>query len=633
MCGIAGLVYSGGTDPEAAPSVRRMIELQRHRGPDGEGLETFPGAALGHCRLSIIDLSSAGDQPMADASGRYWLTFCGELYNFIELRHELEGHGATFRSRSDSEVLLAAYLHWGAAALSRFRGMFSFAVWDRERRELFAARDRFGIKPFHYCLLSDGRLAFATELKALLELLPERRANSLLAGQFLAWNLLDHDPEETLVSGIKRLPGGHFLRWSAGHGLSVERYWQLTVGDEGEGERQEREDLPGEFRERFTDAIRCHLRSDVPIGSALSGGLDSSAVVTVASRELKEGGHWQPAWQHAFTACFDDPRLDERPYVEAVAGATGCQTHFTFPSAERFAADVRRWLWHLDEPATGTGSFAHFCVAALAGEHGVRILLDGQGGDELLAGYRKFIPVFLRQLWKQGRWSRALAEAAMFGASPAILSTTRLAEGRRYLLRAPSELGALWHGADLPPRPAGLGLGSSLRARLAADLTHFSLPVLLRYEDRNSMAFGIESRVPFLDHELAEWALKLPAEVLLHHGWSKWILRQGLRDLLPKRVARRKTKLGFSTPENRWMRDALVPWLRDCLSNSRHLCDLFDRGDIRRILDSFLAGRVSRAHERLVFRLATYETWARLFLETAASREMAQPHASGRAAT
>ena len=312
MCGIAGIVRAeGGISLDA--DVRRMIRLQKHRGPDGEGFYVSTHAALGHWRLAILDLSAAGHQPMADPQQRYWLTFNGEIYNYLELADELRALGHQFQSRSDTEVLLASYREWGTDSLRRLRGMFAFAIWDEHERRLFAARDRLGIKPFHYCV-SDAprRFAFASELKALLDFVPPGRVHHDLAREFLAWNLLEHRPAETMLQDIHRLPAGHYLTWDAHRGVEVRRYWTLEVTADLRSSSRDRKRLIAEFRERFIESVDLHLRSDVPVGSCLSGGLDSSSIVGAVSNQLRARGAWKPMWQHTFSACFDDPSLDER---------------------------------------------------------------------------------------------------------------------------------------------------------------------------------------------------------------------------------------------------------------------------------------------------------------------------------
>jgi asparagine synthase (glutamine-hydrolysing) len=615
MCGIAGIVFDSGAHDQAPGVVRRMIAAQRHRGPDGEGFYDNEGVTLGHCRLAIIDTSDAGHQPMSDPSGRYWITYNGEIYNYVELATELRTLGHVFRGHSDTEVLLSAYVQWGIDCLKRLRGMFAFAIWDSRESRLFAARDRLGIKPFHYWT-SDGErmLAFSSELKALLEFPARQRVNHRLASEYLAWNLVDHESAETMLADIHRLPAAHALTWHAREGLKLWRYWDFEVNEELRTPQEKRTALENEFRERFDEVVQLHLRSDVPVGSCLSGGLDSSAIVCVINNELRCKGIWRDDWQHVFSACFIEPAIDERPYMKEVQRATGCQSHEVFPSGEKFRSEIDQWLWYQEEPVAGTGPYAHYCVARLAKEAGVKVLLDGQGADEQLAGYRKFILVYLRQLGATGQYARAAWEAARFFSSPAILRTSDFTYGRRYLLKSLREVNDLWNGVAPPPRPDALGIDSSLARRTEADIKHYSLPVLLRYEDRNTMAFGIESRVPFVDHLLVEWLATLPADMRLSGGWTKKIMRGAMKGILPERIRRRKSKLGFSTPIVRWLRGPLSGWVQESLEDPTYLSEIVDRQSVKRLLDNFVTGTLPTSSLSLLFRCAIYEAWARQYL-------------------
>ncbi|HEX8617378.1 MAG TPA: asparagine synthase C-terminal domain-containing protein, partial [Thermoanaerobaculia bacterium] len=461
----------------------------------------------------------------------------------------------------------------------------------------------------------DGRrFAFASELKALIDLLPERRVNARLAHEFLAWNLIDHDPEATFIEGIKRLPAAHALTWSARGGVQIARYWTLAMSDELETPVHRRAALEEEFRQRFGDSISMHLRSDVPVGTCLSGGLDSSSIVGVVAKQLRQRGVWKEGWQKTFSACFDVARIDERPYIESVVEKTGCESHLVFPSGERMLEDLERWIWHQEEPVASSGAYSPYCVARLARDAGVKVLLDGQGADELLAGYRKFILVYIRQLAKARRYGKAAREAAAFFSSPEILRTSRLADGRRYVFGSSGVVDELFDGSGKPARPGDLGLGQSLARRMESDLFRYSLPILLRYEDRNTMAFGVESRVPFIDHVFVEWAAKLPADMRLRGGWSKRVMRDALHDDLPEKVRRRKSKLGFSTPENEWMAGPLKGWIRERLLSAEHLSEVVDPKRVRQLYERWSNGDRSTSLENLLFRLAVYESWARQFL-------------------
>jgi asparagine synthase (glutamine-hydrolysing) len=552
---------------------------------------------------------------MSDAESRFWITYNGEIYNYRELAEEFRGLGHQFRGSSDTEVILAAYRQWGEACLERLRGMFAFGIWDKKTRSLFAARDRLGIKPFHYWTNGGERFVFASELKALIEFLPERRPNVRLAREFLAWNLLDHEAGETMLAGIKRLPPAHAMTWRPGDGLRMWSYWRLLEwNEELDTPERERSRLISEFRHRFEESISLHLRSDVPVGTCLSGGLDSSSIVCLANAELRRRSFLPADWQHTFSACFEEPGLDERLYIQAVADANGSRTHFVFPSGDRLREELGTWLWHQEEPVGGFGAYSQYCVLRLAREHGIKVLLDGQGADELLAGYRKFILVYLRQCLAERRYTRAIKEAAAFFLSPEILRTSRFDAGRRYLFNSLSEISQLWPGNLSPDRPTTLGLGNLLGRRLKADVLQFSLPVLLRYDDRNSMAFGVESRVPFVDHLFVEWVATLPADLRLSDGWTKRILRESLRDVLPEVVRNRKSKLGFSSPESQWLSGPLREWLNETLTTSRYLSEVVDLGGVRQLLGKRAAGNQSLHLENILFRLAIYESWGRQFL-------------------
>lgn len=594
-----------------------MVDTLRHRGPDGVGFHDDGDITLGHCRLAIIDLEESGAQPMVDASGRYWVTYNGEIYNYVELRKTLAGRGHRFRGESDTEVLLAAFVEWGAGCVDHLRGMFAFAIGDTVERSLFAARDRLGIKPFYYVEPGLGRFAFASEVKALLPLVEARRVNGSLARDYLAWNLLGHVADQAFVQGVSQLGPATTLTWRPGQGVRLRSYWGVSVATRLASTDGEREASGRQFRELVEDTVDCHLRADVPIGTCLSGGLDSSTLVVVARERLERKGRWTPEWQHTFTARFDEPELDEQAFVDSVVGATGCSSHTVAPSGERLRDEIQTWLWHLDEPVGGTNAYAQYCVARLARENGVKVLLDGQGADEQLAGYRKFIVVYLRQLVAEGRPARAAAEAMRF-LSPSILRTTRLVEGLRYFGKGSGAMVSLF-GGELPSRPEDLGLGRSLGRRLEADLLRHSLPVLLRYEDRNTMAHGIEARVPFVDHVMVEWLAQLPGDLRLSGGWTKRVLREAMVGLLPEKVRMRKSKLGFSTPEDRWLRGPLKGWLCEALERPRHLADVVDSGAVRALGDRVRRDRVSAVERRLAFRLAAYETWADMFLGTGGS--------------
>jgi asparagine synthase (glutamine-hydrolysing) len=320
-------------------------------------------------------------------------------------------------------------------------------------------------------------------------------------------------------------------------------------------------------------------------------------------------------WQHTFSACFEEPQLDERTYIEAVVSATGCRSHYVFPQGDQLAADFDRLLWHQEEPFGDTGVYAQYCVARLVSEHGIKVVLDGQGADEQLCGYRKFILIYLRQLIASGQYAKAAMEAAAFFRA-GILQTSWWAQGRRYLWSSLPEMSDLLPGGGKADRPEGLGVTGSLAGRIESDMTRYSLPVLLRYEDRNMMAFGVESRVPFVDHILVEWLAALPSNLRLSAGWTKRILREGLAGLLPECVRQRKTKLGFVTPRPAWISGPLSGWQTAMLTAPRYLPDVVDTRGVAKLLARYVRGDRSLTLQDILFRLAIYEAWARRMLES-----------------
>lgn len=569
MCGIAGIVALEGFDPQILVG---MTQLVSYRGPSGFGFAYVrtradermtvihnserppfarPVIGFGSRRLAILDVSELGNQPMESADGAYCLTFNGEIYNYKEIRRELAKSGHRFRTGTDTEVILHAYQEWGEECLHRFNGMWSFALWDRANQKLFCARDRFGIKPFYYAL-ANGRFYFGSEIKQILQASGLARvANSDTVFSFLEFGIVDHTAS-TFFEGVRQLPGGHCLALKISDPLAlvVRRYWELQIQPEVE---MSQEEAIEEFRARFDEAVRLRLRSDVPVGFSLSGGLDSSAIVCQAKKIA-------PATQfQAFSACFDDVTLDESDYIAIILAATGSQGHRTFPQAETFWDTIAKILFHQDEPLGSTGAFAQWCVMADASAHGIPVVLGGQGGDEILCGYQKYRYFYLWHLLRHGN-PRFFRET-MLSARNGTRSYWTFGSAMRYFPSAIRRRYSLTERLCTPEfrnecrtLQSGLGATASVAERQKADLTYVSIPAMLHSEDRNSMAHSVESRLPFLDYKLAEFAVNCPASMKMHDGWSKWILRIALEGTLPEKVRLRKTKLGFSTPEPRWMR-------------------------------------------------------------------------------
>jgi asparagine synthase (glutamine-hydrolysing) len=587
MCGLLGVVDAppGLLD---ATLVQRLFSLLDHRGPDDRGWLTLGRAeirrgseavdlagdvVLLHTRLSVLDLSPAGHQPMSGPDGRFHLSFNGEIYNYVELRRDLEARGHEFASGGDTEVLLKAWAEWGPAALERLVGMFAFAVVDAERRVLVLARDHFGIKPLHYVALP-GRLAFASEIPPLLELPGvSRRANPQRVYDYLRFARLDHGAE-TMFAGIRQVQPAHYVELSLDEPerLTERPYWQLEaepIDGLSLDEAAER------LRELFLESIRLHLRSDVPVGAAFSGGIDSSANVA-AMRHLSGDG----LDLHTFSYVADDPALNEERWMQLVVRETGALSHTVEPSPQELVSDLDRLIEIQAEPFAGTSMYAQYRVFRLARESGIKVMLDGQGADELFAGYRNYLADRIAGLLSQRRLLTTarllnslrslpgaspvgmLARAAGHALPQALESPARRLAGQRLV---PPWLDQDWlAGHDVVLADPGRTANGNLR-EYRLDTVRTGLRELLRYEDRNSMASSIESRVPFLTAALAEFAIGMPDDYLIApDGTGKLVLRRSMRGLVPSPILDRRDKIGFVTPEGTWLR-SLAPWVGEIL--------------------------------------------------------------------
>jgi asparagine synthase (glutamine-hydrolysing) len=589
MCGIAGIVGSVG-DGEIE-LVRRMTAALAHRGPDDHGLWTDDGVALGHRRLSILDLSPAGHQPMSDPSGRYWLTYNGELYNYLELRAELEGKGHSFRSSSDSEVLLAAWTEWGEAALDRFNGMWAFAIWDRTTRTLVAARDRFGKKPFYFAE-NAGRLYFASELKALC-LVPSVDAspNPRALVAFFAERLSDHT-SETFFQGATQLLPGELLVWRAGR-HTKRKWWNLL-----DTSKSEVAATAEEIRALLSDAVSLRLRADTPVGCLVSGGLDSSAIACLMREDLKAS-----STVHVFTTLTGKPN-EEADGVTKVLERGGFEPHFHTPNARSFWADLPRVFWHQEEPFADGSMAAHFALMREARAAGIPVLLSGQGADEVFAGYLTYLWVYLAELARRGELARVLrgvrvtskhhrltVRDVLLRSSFHLLPRAARTRVRRTLARR--ELGWLTPEAlqYFKPRELGSLGGDGLNGYLRSSIGSLTLPAFLHYEDRNAMAFGVETRLPFLDYRLVERVLATPADTKLGSFSTKQLLRAAVAPFVPASIVERKAKQGYPAPLGQWLRE-LAPEIREVAHSVRE-------GDVplmnvrvwTRMVDEFLAGQ------------------------------------------
>jgi asparagine synthase (glutamine-hydrolysing) len=602
MCGIAGQYCPDGRAPDGALLAAMGARLA-HRGPDGEGAHIHGNAGLVHRRLAIIDLSEEGLQPMANEDGSLWIVFNGEIYNYLELRDELIAKGHRFHSHSDTEVILHAYEEWGGECLTHFNGMWGFAILDEKKNELFCARDRFGIKPFYYTVI-DGSFHFASEIKALLAhpgagLTPDDTA----LGTYLAWGVLDHS-ERTMFEGILQLKPAHAVRVTRAGVQEPFRYWDVTVNPCVRSDVPD-ETVARELREKLMDATRIHLRSDVAVGTCLSGGIDSSTLTALINNIIRlEAPLSVGSRQKTFSVVFSDKRFDESGYIDEIVAATGVDAHRTEPSPGQLWDDIDRLVYMQDEPFGSLAIYAQYCVMRLAKEN-VKVVLDGQGADELLGGYLAYQGSYLRGLVCSFRWGTAVCEAA--GSLKHHRAFFRSAFGQLFVRRGRRGLLAV----TVPPLDR---YGGSLDTILSRELGSTNLPALLHYEDRNAMAFSIESRVPYLDYRFVEYVASLPLHQKIRNGVTKIALRNAIRGLVPESIRCRMDKMGFVTPEEVWMKDELRPFVLEVLSSTAFSGRKYWNADavVRNYL-AFLEGKSSYSPE--VWRIVCAELWFRKFFD------------------
>jgi asparagine synthase (glutamine-hydrolysing) len=622
MCGVAGFVTTT-PDSGSVAHLGRMTEALRHRGPDDFGFYHDPWAHLGHRRLSIIDVAG-GHQPLLSETGSLAIIYNGEVYNHADLRSALERAGHRYRTRSDTETILHAYRQHGAECLTLFRGMFAFAIWDQNARRLFCARDRLGVKPFYYYW--DGRLfAFASEIKALFEhpaispalddeVLPEVLAFGYASG------------ERTLFRGIRKLLPAHHLTFELGASrpeLRIERYWDVQPSEAGADT-----DWAGETRRRLEESVRMRLMSEVPLGVFLSGGVDSSAISAIVKKST-EG----PV--KTFAVGYREAKFSELSQAAQVARAIGTEHHEATVGAEEFFGALPRLIWHEDEPIAWPSSVSLYFVSKLASEQ-VKVVLTGEGSDELFGGYERYrwhlwneraakkynaLPEGLRRwIRRQATGSRLLSPALRRKLGHTILGRENTIESllldnfycafsrreRGRLLLAPDA--AYQHYMDCWARSPG---GSTLQRMLYAD-RHTYLVELLMKQDQMSMACSIESRVPFLDHTLVEFAAAIPDRLKIHRGVQKHVLKQAVRGLVPRAAIHRR-KMGFPTPLREWLRGPCAePLYRALESRDGLVATHFDRKAVRSLVDRHLSGAEDATDQ--VWRLANLQLWGDLFL-------------------
>jgi asparagine synthase (glutamine-hydrolysing) len=546
MCGIAGVYHFNETKVDVQKA-QLMCNVMAHRGPDGEGAWSDKSNALRllHRRLSIIDLSDAAAQPMISDDVNAVIAFNGEIYNYIEIKNELIGLGVSFKTNSDTEVLLKAYLQWGVKCLSHLNGMFAFAIWDDAKQELFCARDRFGEKPFHY-YYSDDCFVFASEIKSIKAYLPNIKIDRFKLQSYLDECFVINNTT-TFFENIHALNPASYLIVSKNK-FEKHVYWNIELKEEKLSFDESKE----KFTSLFNKSIQLRLRSDVPVGSSLSGGLDSSSIVcSLSALDVYN--------MQTFSARFKS-ELDEGKWINDVTNKTSYINNEVWPEPSTFLSELEKMIWHHEYPPGSASVFAQWCVMKLPRTKGVKVLLDGQGADEYLAGYDELKYYALWEHYQKGNFRKFFEERNHFkkhyGKDKSI--------GYAFLIDPILKV--------FGKKREVFKNGHSLKQVLKY-YTENKLNELLRYADRNSMANSIEVRLPFLDHHLVEFVFSLPMTHIYNHGKTKFILRESMKSVLPDSVYNRTDKIGFAPPQNSWMKTDLV---RDVVSTSKN--ELINKG-------------------------------------------------------
>lgn len=542
MCGICGVWKYGSVSNEEKDLVKLMNEKQSHRGPDDEGIYYNAHVVLGHRRLSIIDLTKAGHQPLC-YKNRFWISYNGEIFNYIELREKLRKHGYIFETNTDTEVICAAYEFYREKCFEMFNGFWAMAIYDMNEQKLCLSRDRYGIKPLYYCQIED-RLLFASEIKAILcDSRIKRRVNKKVIADYLIYGVCDHT-EETFFQNIYAFPAATYAVLTKGSGLDFQQYYYLNISYDL-AEKGKEVDFK-RFSRIFQDSIKLRLRSDVEIGACLSGGLDSSAIVCAVNRIYQKRGKKK---LKTFSAYFKGFKLDESEYIDEVLKYTGLVGKKVSPTADEFWKDLDTLIYLQDQPFASASVYVGYYLMKCVKKNGIKVILDGQGADEILCGYRKSRIYFIKKLIKNKRYFSALKEG--------ICSIGQFTTSDNLILDFLKIISIIF-GKTKNSSPyinkeyLKTNYNYAKEDFIYNDICKISLPCILRTVDRTSMACSIEDRLPFLDYNFVDFAVSLPLQSKIKNGWSKYAMRKSLD--LPDKVRYRKTKIGFVPPEAEWLK-------------------------------------------------------------------------------
>ncbi len=616
MCGIAG--FYGFKNDELIKKI--SLELA-HRGPDGEGFYSDEDVTLLNRRLAIIDLEG-GNQPIFNEDKKIAVVQNGEIYNFRELRQELEKHGHRFSTQSDTEVIVHAWEEWGEACFDKFNGMFSIAIRDQKKNKLILARDHFGIKPLYYSIISSGpvvrdtRLIFSSEIKPIIDSgLIEKKPNDRVIYRYLKYRIHD-DSKETFFKGVYKLMPGEMMMIENSK-IKIEKFTQLEDNLKKSKKLRYSPEKVAAFKKELTRAVKYRLISDVAVGTCLSGGLDSSTIVALVNKLLKENNPDAKSVgkiQNSFSAVFPNSTNDESVYIDALTKKIkNIKSHKTYPKPEEFFSELEDFVRTQEEPTISTGPYAQYKVMETAAKY-VKVLMDGQGADEMMAGYLPYYFVYLRQLFHKKRFKQLFIEVycSLDIIGRYFYQKLLMKIGVKEDVKVENLLNSVF--SQLYQKEKFKITNDDLKARLIEDIFYNSLPSLLRYEDRNSMRFSIEGRVPFLDTNLLSLIFSLSDEAIIKNGWNKEILREAVVDLLPAVIAERRNKIGFTTPEYEWFIRMKNKIYSVFLSESFVKRPYFNQPEVVRAFQKFIEGKND---DTMVFwRLLNLEIWLRTFFDT-----------------
>ena len=603
MCGISGFNWNDSF------LIKKMNDAQNHRGPDGNQTYVDDDVSLGHVRLSIIDLSNAGQQPMANENKNLWIVFNGEIYNFSELRIELKKKGHHFKSKTDTETILHAYEEWGEECVERFNGMWAFAIYDKNKNDIFLSRDRFGIKSIYY-YFHEGNFAFSSEIKPLLKHNIARIPNDRAIYEYLTFGLIDHI-HETFFKGIFRvMPGENMVFNISKKALKKSKWYDLEKRIKKIKQIPE-ENVVGRIRNLFNEAVDSHLVSDVPVGSCLSGGIDSSSLVCT----MKQFGKTNKI--KTFSLVFPGKDIDESTYIDEVVKKTNVLSFRESPTTKDLASELADLIHTQEEPFGSLSMYGQYKVMQLAHNKNMKVLLDGQGADELFGGYAGYYRYYLFDCLTDRKFGSFLKSAGKDKKFALFLGASILGKFASmqtiFGMFHQKKMGFLNDFYDGETSDV-IGRGQHLNQILLSDITTYNLPQLLRYEDKNSMRWSIESRVPFLDYRLVEFVASLPSTYKIHEGITKYAFRKAMTGVVPKRILGRTDKIGFATPDGDWLRTPKIAEFIRKLIDSKEFGSrkYWKPVEVKKLFDEHVSG-ISGTGVSL-WRIINVELWLRVFM-------------------